>query len=132
MAKLQENSSQPYDNVVVMRYSESFPHTLRGALKYNSEPRTLVFKSTANKKRNLHIDRQIKVLVVGPGTLNRWYWPATNIVSVVDLGIYDKILSFPDNIYSYTLTDMRDIVDENGKGNFNRVTDLYNGDKNQE
>jgi hypothetical protein len=59
MAELREDSSQPYDNVVAMRYSESLPHTLRGALQYNSEPRALVLKSTANKKSNLHIDRQV-------------------------------------------------------------------------
>jgi hypothetical protein len=57
MAELWEDSSQPYDNVVAMRYSESFPRTLREALEYNSEPRALVFKSTGNKKSNLHIDR---------------------------------------------------------------------------
>jgi hypothetical protein len=56
MAELREDSSQPYDNVVAMRYSESLPRTLRGTLEYNYEPCALVLKSTANKKNNLHID----------------------------------------------------------------------------
>ena len=57
MAELQEDSSQSYNNVIAMRYSEfPPPHTLRGALGYNSESCALVFKNTANKKSNLHID----------------------------------------------------------------------------
>jgi hypothetical protein len=69
---------------------------------------------------------------VGPGTLNRWYRPATDTFSVVDLGIRDKILNIPDNFLSCTLTDMPDIVDGKWKGNLDCITDLYNGDKNQE
>jgi hypothetical protein len=69
MAELREDNSQPYDNVVAMRYSESLPRILRGALEYNSEPRALVLKSTANKKSNLHIDHQVKILDVGPRRL---------------------------------------------------------------
>jgi hypothetical protein len=132
MAELREDSSQPYDNVIAMRYSESLPCALRVVLQYDSEPRALVFKNTANKKSNLHIDRQVKVLAMGPGTLSRWYRLAAGIVCVVDLGIWDKILSFPYNFISCTLTDMPDIVDEKGKGNLDCIIDLYNGDKNQE
>jgi hypothetical protein len=132
MAEIREDSSQHYYNVVAMRYSESLPCTLRGALQYNSEPRTLVLKSTMNKKSNLHIDRQVKVLAVGPGTLSRWYRLAADTINVFDLGIWDKILSFPDNFLSYTLTNMPDIVDGKGKGNLDCITDLYNRDKNQE
>jgi hypothetical protein len=87
MAKLREDNSQPYDNIVAMRYSESLPYALRGALEYNSEPRAFVLKSTTNKKSNLHIDHQVKVLAVGPGTLSRWYWLAADTVCIVDLGI---------------------------------------------
>jgi hypothetical protein len=115
-----------------MRYSESLPRTLRRALQYNSAPRALVLKSTANKKSNLHIDCQVKVLAVGPGTLSRWYRSAADTVSVVDLGIWDKVLSFPYNFLSCILIDMPDIVDGKGKGNLDCITDLYNGDKNQE
>jgi hypothetical protein len=60
MAELREDNSQPYDNVVAMRYSESLPRTLRGALESNSEPHALVLKSTADKKSNLHIDHQVR------------------------------------------------------------------------
>jgi hypothetical protein len=38
MAKLREDNSQPYNNVVTMRYFESLPRAMRGALEYNSEP----------------------------------------------------------------------------------------------
>jgi hypothetical protein len=75
MAELQEDNSQPYDNVVAIRYSGSLPCAMRGVLEYNFEPHVLVLKSTANKKSNFHIDRHVKVLAVGPGTLSRWYWP---------------------------------------------------------
>jgi hypothetical protein len=132
MAELREDSNQPYDNVVAMRYSKSLPRTLRGALEYNSEPRALVLKSTVNKKNNLHFDCQVKVLAVGPGTLSRWYWPTADIINIVDLGTWDKILSFPNNFLSCTLTDMPNIVDGKRKGNLDCITDLYNGDKNQE
>jgi hypothetical protein len=69
---------------------------------------------------------------VGLGTLSRWYRPAADTVNIVDLGIWDKILSFPYNLLSYTLTDMPNIVDGKGKGNLDCITDLSNGDKNQE
>jgi hypothetical protein len=71
MAKFREDSAQLYDNVVAMRNSKSLLHTMRGALEDNYEPRTMVLKSSSNKKSNLHIDRQVKVLAVGPGTLSR-------------------------------------------------------------
>jgi hypothetical protein len=74
MAKLREDGSQPYDHVVAMWNSESLLRTLRGALEDNSKPRTVVLKSNSNKKNNLHIDFQVKVLALGPGTLNRWSW----------------------------------------------------------
>jgi hypothetical protein len=115
-----------------MKYSEYLPRALRGVPEYNSEPCALVLKSTANKKSNLHIDRQVKVLAVGLGTLSRWYRPAADTFSIIDLGIRDKILSFPDNFISCTLTDMPDIVDGKGKGNLDSIINVYNRDKNQE
>jgi hypothetical protein len=57
---------------------------------------------------------------------------AADTVCVVDLGIWDKILSFLDNFLSCILTDIPDIVNGEGKGNVDCITDLYNGDKNQD
>jgi hypothetical protein len=128
MAILRKDSSQPHNYVVTMRNSESLPRTLWGALQYDSEPHAFVLMSTANKKNNLHINCQVKVLPMGPMTLGSWYRPAADTVSVVDLCIWDEILSFPNNILPLTLADMPDVVDGKGNGNLDCITDLYNGD----
>jgi hypothetical protein len=128
MAILRIDNSQPHDYVVAMRNSESLPRTLWGALQYDSEPRALVLMSTADKKSNLHINCQVRVLLMGPVTLSTWCRPAADTVSVVDLCIRDEILSFLDNILPLILADMPDVVDEKGNGNLNCITDLYNGD----
>jgi hypothetical protein len=74
----------------------------------------------------------VMVLDLGPRTLNRWYRPAADTTSVVDLAIRDKILNFPDNFLSCALTEMPDIVNGKGKRNLDHINDLYNGDKSQE
>ena len=70
MAKLREDDTQPYDHIVAIWNSEFLPRTLRGALENNFEPRALVLKSSSNKKSNLHIDYQVKVLALEPRTLS--------------------------------------------------------------
>jgi hypothetical protein len=128
MAILRKDSSQPHDYVVAMKNSESLPRTLWGVLQYDSEPHAFVFMSTADKKSNLHTNCQVKVLPMGPVTLDIWCRPAADIVSVVDLCEWDEISSFPNNILPLTLADMPDVVDEKGNGNLDCITDLYNGD----
>jgi hypothetical protein len=85
------------------------------------------FMRTANKKSNLHINSQVKVLPMGPLTLSRWCRLAADTINVVDLCIRDEILSFPDNIPPFTLADMLDVVDGIEKGNLDCITDLYHG-----
>jgi hypothetical protein len=128
MAVLRKDSSQPHDNVVAMRNSETLPRTLWRALQYDSEPHAYVLVSTANKKSNLHTNCQVKVLPMGPVTLGTWCWPAADTVSIVDLCERDEIPSLPDNILPLTLADKPDIVGGKGNWNLNCITDLYNGD----
>jgi hypothetical protein len=128
MAIFRKDSSQPHDYVVAMRNSESFPCTLWGALQYDSEPDAFVLMNTTNRKSNLHINCQVKVLAMGPMTLGTWCRPAADTVSVVDFYIWDEILSFPNNILPLTLADMLDVVHGKGNGNLDCITDFYNGD----
>jgi hypothetical protein len=128
MAVLRKDSSQPHDNVVTMRNSETLPRTLWGALQYDSEPHAYALVNTANKKSNLHTNCQVKVLPMGPVTLGTWCRPAADTISIVDLCERDEIPSLPDNILPLTLADKHDVVDRKGNWNLDCITDLYNGD----
>jgi hypothetical protein len=128
MAVLRKDSSQPHDNVVAMRNSETLPRTLWGALQYDSEPHAYVLVSTANKKSNPHTNCQVKVLPMGPVTLGTWCQSAVDTISIVDLCERDEIPSLPDNILSLILADKPDVVDGKGNGNLDCITNLYNGD----
>jgi hypothetical protein len=125
MAILRKDNSQSHDYVVAMRNSESLPHTLWGALQYDSEPHAFVLMSTANEKSNLHTNYQVKVLPMGPVTLGTWCRPAANTFSAVVLCVRDKILSLPNNILPLTLADMPDVVDGKGNRNLDCMTNLH-------
>jgi hypothetical protein len=90
MAILQKDSSQPNDYVVAMRNSEFLPRTLWGALQYDSEPYAFILMSTANKKSNLHTNCQVKVLPIGPVTLDTWCRLAADTFSAVKLYVWER------------------------------------------
>jgi hypothetical protein len=71
--------------------SESLPGTLWGAFENDFKPRTLLINKGTIKKSNFHVNHQVKVLTIRPGSLTRWYQPTADTVTIVDLYIWDKV-----------------------------------------